>query len=154
MRKENNAIKKRLTAQIQDLRRQVVTKQAFDKGELMDEIARSKKELAFANKKLYHKKIQAEGAGGSGQANNQGNTQNFSGELENSMKLVETINNQKRVLETENEELKSRMNDMLNDKSSNLASALDQAVSSSQAQHHMRPGIPPLNFNSGGTSIY
>ena len=117
----------------------------------MDEIQRSKKELAFANKKLYHKKIQAEGAGGNGQANS--NTQNFSGELENSMKLVETINNQKRVLETENEELKSRMNEMLIDKSSNLASALDQAVSSSQAQHHMRPGIPPLNFNSGGTSV-
>ena len=38
MRKENNAIKKRLTAQIQDLRRQIVTKQAFDKGELMGEI--------------------------------------------------------------------------------------------------------------------
>ena len=35
MRKENDAIKKRLTAQIQDLRRQVVTKNAFDKGELM-----------------------------------------------------------------------------------------------------------------------
>ena len=50
MRKENNAIKKRLTAQIQDLRRQIVTKQAFDKGELMQEIARTKKELAFANK--------------------------------------------------------------------------------------------------------
>ena len=50
MRKENNAIKKRLTAQIQDLRRQVVTKQAFDKGELMNEIQRTKKELAFANK--------------------------------------------------------------------------------------------------------
>jgi len=38
MRKENTAIKKRLTAQIQDLRRQIVTKQAFDKGELMGEI--------------------------------------------------------------------------------------------------------------------
>lgn len=57
----------------------------------MDEIQRSKKELAFANKKLYHKKIQAEGAGSGG--NNQANTQNFSGELENSIKLVETINN-------------------------------------------------------------
>ena len=41
------------------------------------------------------------------------------------MKLVETINMQKRVLETENDELKSRMNEMLNDKTSNLASAFD-----------------------------
>ena len=47
------------------------------------------------------------------------------------MKLVETINMQKRVLETENEELKSRMNDLLNDRQSNLASALDQAASQS-----------------------
>ena len=41
------------------------------------------------------------------------------------MKLVETINMQKRVLENENEDLKSRMNEMLNDKTSNLASAFD-----------------------------
>jgi hypothetical protein len=46
------------------LRRQIVTKQAFDKGELMNEIQRTKKELAFANKQLYHKKISQEGAGG------------------------------------------------------------------------------------------
>ena len=56
MRKENDAIKKRLTAQIQDLRRQVVTKQAFDKGELMQEISRTKKELAFAHKTIHNKK--------------------------------------------------------------------------------------------------
>ena len=58
MRKENNAIKKRMTSQVQDLRRQVVTKQAFDKTELMSEISRTKKELAFANKKLYQKRVQ------------------------------------------------------------------------------------------------
>lgn len=43
MRQENDAIKKRLTLQIQDLRRQVVTKQAYDKGELMSEISQTKK---------------------------------------------------------------------------------------------------------------
>ena len=100
MRKENDAIKKRLTAQIQDLRRQVVTKQAFDKGELMQEISRTKKELAFANKQIYNKRVQAEGAG----PTNQSSQPAISGELENSMKLVETINMQKRELETENEE--------------------------------------------------
>ena len=52
MRKENNAIKKRLTAQIQDLKRQIVGKQAYDKEELMSEIQRTKKELAFTKKKL------------------------------------------------------------------------------------------------------
>lgn len=41
------------------------------------------------------------------------------------MKLVETINMQKKVLETENEELKSRMNELLNERTSNLASAFD-----------------------------
>lgn len=42
MRNETEAIKKRLGAQIQDLRRQVVTKQAYDKGELMQEISKTK----------------------------------------------------------------------------------------------------------------
>jgi len=56
MRKENEAIKKRLTMQIQDLRRQVVTKSAFDKDELMQEISRTKKELSFAQKTIHNKK--------------------------------------------------------------------------------------------------
>jgi len=61
-----------------------VTKQAFDKGELISEIQRVKKELAFANKQLYNKRVQQEGAGPTTQSNN-------TAELENSMKLVETI---------------------------------------------------------------
>ena len=56
MRKENNAIKKRLTAQIQDLKRQIVGKQAYDKEELMGEIQRTKKELAFTKKKLQQQR--------------------------------------------------------------------------------------------------
>lgn len=43
MRHEVDAQKKRMGAQIQDLRRQIVAKQAFDKGELMQEISRTKK---------------------------------------------------------------------------------------------------------------
>ena len=113
----------------------------------MNEIQRTKKELAFANKQLYHKKIQQEGAGGASQMMAQGAAQNMQ-ELENSMKLVETINMQKKVLETENEDLKSRMNELLNEKTSNLASAFDQAAVSSGPMQHQRPGIPPLNFNS------
>ena len=125
MRKENNAIKKRLNSQIQDLKRQIVGKQAFDKEELMNEIQRTKKELAFTKKKLKKQQDQPEGAGH--QAT--GNPANFSNELENSLKLVETINMQKRVLETENEELKSRLNEMINDKTSNLQHAFDNAHS-------------------------
>ena len=63
MRKENAAVKKKLVAQIADLKRQVVSKQAYDKEELMSEIHRSKKQLAFANKKIYDTKMKAEGAG-------------------------------------------------------------------------------------------
>ena len=47
MRKENEAIKKRYTLQVQDLRRQLVTKKAFDEDESQREISRLKKELHF-----------------------------------------------------------------------------------------------------------
>lgn len=89
----------------------------------MQEIARTKKELAFANKQLYNNRVKMEGAGPS-QSAAQANPQ-FSNELENSMKLVETINMQKRVLETENEDLKSKISEMLNDRTSNLAQNFD-----------------------------
>lgn len=105
MRKENNAIKKSLTAQINDLKRQVVTKQAFDKSELMSEISRTKKELAFANKQLYNSKTSGFG--------NDKNQDNYSNEIERSIKVVETIGIQKKVLEDENEELKSRISELL-----------------------------------------
>ena len=45
MRKEVNAIQRKLTLQIQDLRRQLVTKKAFDEDESQREISRLKKEL-------------------------------------------------------------------------------------------------------------
>ena len=47
MRKENEALKKKYTLQIQDLRRQLVTKKAFDEDESQREISRLKKELHF-----------------------------------------------------------------------------------------------------------
>lgn len=47
MRKENEALKKMYTLQIQDLRRQLVTKKAFDEDESQREISRLKKELHF-----------------------------------------------------------------------------------------------------------
>lgn len=131
MRKECEAIKKRLSGQIQDLRRSQVAKQAFDKSELVDQINRTKKELNFANKQIYNTKISAEGAGG---VTNE-REQIYAAELENSMKLVETIGIQKKNLEKENVELKSRLSEMV-DERSNYAG--DQ-----------RQGIPSLNFASG-----
>ena len=37
-----------------------MTKQAFDKGELIQEISRTKKELAFAQKTIHNKRAQAD----------------------------------------------------------------------------------------------
>ena len=47
MRKENEAIRTKLTAQVQELRRQLVTKKAFDEEQAHNEITRLKKELKF-----------------------------------------------------------------------------------------------------------
>jgi hypothetical protein len=56
MRKENEAIKKKYTLQIQDLRRQLVTKKAFDEDESQREISRLKKELYFINMNVLESK--------------------------------------------------------------------------------------------------
>lgn len=50
MRRETEAIKRKLTQQIQDLRRQLITKRAFDEEDAQKEISRLKKELQFAQK--------------------------------------------------------------------------------------------------------
>lgn len=50
----------------------------------------------------------------------------MSNELDNSLKLVETISIQKKQVENENEELRSRISELVNDKMSQIASNLDQ----------------------------
>ena len=57
MRKENDAIKRKLTEQIQDLRRQLITKKAFDEEEAAREISRLKKELTFVSKQQKRKSV-------------------------------------------------------------------------------------------------
>jgi hypothetical protein len=47
MRKESEAVKKHYTQMIQDLRRQLITKRAYDEEEANKEITRLKKELQF-----------------------------------------------------------------------------------------------------------
>ena len=108
MRTEQEAQRKKLTAQIQDLRRQVVTKQAFDKGELMQEITRTKRQLGFAEKQLYNKK-RIGGGGLSGGKENNAERQFTVDEIENSIRMVETIGIQKKALQSENDELRSRI---------------------------------------------
>lgn len=56
MRKENEAIKTKYTLQVQDLRRQLVTKKAFDEDESQREISRLKKELQFVQMQVYNTK--------------------------------------------------------------------------------------------------
>lgn len=46
MRKEVDAVRSKLTDQIQDLKRQLVTKDAYDKSELMQECTRQKRMLS------------------------------------------------------------------------------------------------------------
>ena len=134
MRKENDAIKKRLNSQIQDLRRQIVTKQAFDKSELINEISRAKKELAFANRKIeHHRNSEGPGTGGMSVHGN-----HDADDIQNSIKLIETINIQKKMLEEENEDLKSRVDELMNDRSA-------QFYPSDSPQNF---GIPPSHGNS------
>ena len=56
----------------------------------------------------------------------------MTGELENSLKLVETINMQKRELETENDELKQRLNEMVNERSATMVNVMDTVNSGGQ----------------------
>jgi hypothetical protein len=109
----------------------VVTKQAFDKGELMHEISRTKKELAFANKQIHNTR-----------ATNFGDEKaeaRFNDEIERSIKVVETIGIQKKVLEDENEELKSRISELLAER--------DQVHGDTRKKFD---DVPPLNMGSMG----
>ncbi len=69
----------------------MVTKQAFDKGELIQEISRTKKQLGFVEKKLMNKgRIQT-----SNKENETANTLKFGDysnqDIERSIRLVESI---------------------------------------------------------------
>lgn len=107
MRQEQESLKKRLTAQIQDLRRQVVTRQAYDKGELIQEISRTKKQLTFANKQA-----RSRGTLGGGKENIQTSSGYDQDEIERSIRMVETMGIQKSQLEAQNTELRSRVDQL------------------------------------------
>ena len=75
MRKENEAIRRKLTEQIQDLRRQLITKKAFDELDASNEISRLKKELAFCQAQNLKKKAMSGAASSvSSQKENHQNT--------------------------------------------------------------------------------
>lgn len=106
----------------------------------MQEISRTKKELAFAHKTIHNKKAQAD-------ANS--NSQNtFPDEIVNSMKLVETIGIQKKVLEDENEELKSRVSELMIERSGYGSTSPMEHPNA--AAGPMRQGVPLLNLGTNG----
>lgn len=143
MRAETDAIKRRMGAQIQDLRRQVVTKQAFDKGELLAEITRTKKQLSFTSKQLQTKKRPQAAPG---KENTRGSSDQAGvEELERSIRMVETIGIQKRALEGENEELRSRIEVLEH-------SRIDQHQSANQAAQ--RHGLMPMAYGSNQSSEF
>lgn len=76
----------------------------------MNEISRTRKELSFANKKLGGRaKMGATGGKENGSMNDCNDAAN---DIQKSMKLVETIGIQKKVVEQENEELRSRVGEL------------------------------------------
>ena len=66
------------------------------------------------------------------------------------MKLVETIGIQKKVLEEENEELKSRISELINDRSgyNSTSPIIEQNMGNA-----VRQGVPMLNFGSGNGGV-
>jgi hypothetical protein len=109
----------------------------------MSEISRTKKELAFANKQLYNTKTSGFG--------NDKAQDNFNSEIERSIKVVETIGIQKKVLEDENEELKSRISEMLAERdqmNANTRKRFEQDTVQTFSSN--TTGVPPLNLGRSG----
>lgn len=107
----------------------------------MQEISRTKKELAFAHKTIHNKKVLAD-------TNSNSQNVGYHDDIQNSMKLVETIGIQKKVLESENDELKSRISEMMNERSQyGTSSPIDHAAA---AAGNARQAIPSLNLGYDG----
>ena len=108
MRQEVEAQKTKMSQQIQDLRRQIVTKNAYDKGELIQEITRTKHQLSLAEKKLHNQK--RVGGGNAGKENVQDSTQIISPEdAERSIRLAAQMEEKVRQVTLQNETLKAKL---------------------------------------------
>ena len=107
MRKENEAIKTKYTLQVQDLRRQLVTKKAFDEDESQREISRLKKELQFVQMQVYNTKRMKGLASGPSK-------ENFDQNQPSSSALARADAQAKQDLENENEILRSKIDQMEN----------------------------------------
>jgi hypothetical protein len=106
-----------------------VTKQAYDKGELMQEITSTKKQLGFANKQLLNRgRIGGSKENGGAMNSQTSQSADFSNDdVMRSIKLVETIGIEKKYLQAENEELRSRVEKMENEKIHSNPRVLNQS---------------------------
>jgi len=116
MRKENESLKRKYTLQIQELRRQLVTKKAFDEDDSQREISRLKKELQFVEMQLYNSKRR---------------TFQSKENVDSSNSNLKPTLSQKQELETENEHLQAQIDQMdAQSKSMRGAHLLGKSVSS------------------------
>lgn len=83
-----------------------MTKKAFDEDEAQREISRLKKELAFVNKQMYNQKRAAFSAQG---RESRDRVNQPPSESDNQLKVAQAMQEQRRVLESENENLRSRI---------------------------------------------
>jgi single-stranded DNA-specific DHH superfamily exonuclease len=86
-----------------------VAKQAFDKGELMQEISRTKKQLNFAERRLHDKS--RPGSNAAGKENSADYSTNLTGgdDAERSIRLAEQLDAKNKALQTENEDLRHKL---------------------------------------------
>lgn len=73
---------------------------------------------------------------------------NYNSEIERSIKVVETIGIQKKVLEEENDELRSRISDLLHERSQLTANTKKKVEMQVTPQHSapVNNGVPLLNL--------
>jgi predicted RNase H-like nuclease (RuvC/YqgF family) len=71
---------------------------------------------------------------------------NYNSEIERSIKVVETIGIQKKVLEDENEELRSRITDLEHERENMKAHVKKRIETNQTLTSPTSNGVPPLNL--------
>ena len=98
----------------------------------MTQINRTKKELAFANKQLAASRAT-------------GFEEREPEDMDKTIKMVETVGIQKRALEEENEELKSRISELVAERDSIYRNTRKRFE---EAENMLQNGVPSLNLTT------
>lgn len=107
----------------------------------MGEISRTKKELAFAHKQLHNTR-----STNMGSDDGKALQDNYNSEIERSIKVVETIGIQKKVLEEENDELRSRITDLMQAREQTQNHAKKHIETNNTLNSPHSSHVPPLNL--------